>query len=118
MARRTPTVSDVVRRAVAICDPDDADQALGRLEQQFEDDDQPITTVENLEERLAIALEGADYEGENPAVAVASAVVLYLGAHPGEVDHTGDPDQVIRRAVRLQWHGDTPRYVEDWLGGR
>ena len=70
MDRRTPSVSDVVRRAVEICDPDDVDQALGSLEEQFEDDDEPITAVENIDERLAIALEGTDYEGENPAVAV------------------------------------------------
>ena len=53
------------------------------------------------EERVAIALEGADYDAENPAVTVASAVVLYLAAHPGEVDSDEDPDHVIRRAVRL-----------------
>jgi hypothetical protein len=118
MDRRTPSVSDVVRRAVEICDPDDVDQTLGRLEQQLEDDDEPVTAVENLEERLAIALEGTDYDGENPAVAVASAVVLYLAAHPGEVDRGGNPEQLIRGAVRAQWRGDAPRYVDDWLSGR
>jgi hypothetical protein len=111
-------VSDIVRRAVELCDPDDVDPALGRLERQFEDDDEPITAVENLEERVAIALEGADYDAENPAVAVASAVVLYLAAHPGEVDSDEDADQVIGRAVRAQWRGDTPRYVDAWLTGR
>jgi hypothetical protein len=109
-------VSDVVRRAVEICDPDDVDQTLGRLEEQFEDDDEPVTAVENLEERLAIALEGADDEGENPAVAVASAVVLYLAEHPAEMDGA-DPDHVVERAVRAQWHGDVPHYVSAWLRG-
>jgi hypothetical protein len=116
MDRRTPTVSDVVRRAVEICDPDDVDDALGRLEEQLEDDDEPVTTVDNLDERLAIALEGADYEGENPAVAVASAVVRYLARHPGEVDHAGDhADQVVREAVRAQWGRDVPDFVDAWL---
>ena len=118
MDRKTPSVSDVVRRAVELCDPDDVDQTLGRLEQQFEDDDEPITAVENLEERLAIALEGADYEAENPAVAVASALVLHLAAHPGEVDSDEDPDQVIDRAVKAQWRHGPPRSVADWLSGR
>ena len=118
MDRRTPSVSDVVRRAVELCDPDDVDPALGRLERQFEDDDEPITAVENIEERVAIALEGADFDAENPAVTVASAVVLYLAAHPGEVDSDEDPDHVIRRAVKAQWRGDTPRYVDAWLAGR
>ena len=118
MDRKTPSVSDVVRRAVELCDPDDVDPALGDLERQFEDDDEPITAVENIEERLAIALEGVDYDAENPAVAVASALVLHLAAHPGEVESDEDPDEVIRRAVRAQWRGNAPNYVDDWLTGR
>jgi hypothetical protein len=114
--RRTPTVSDLVRRAVEICDRDGRDPALGRLEQQLEDDDEPVTAVENLEERLAIAAEGADYEGENPAVAVASAVVLYLASKGGEASYDRDPSELIRLAVRAQWHGDPPGYIADWLG--
>jgi hypothetical protein len=114
MDRRTPTVSDVVRRAVEICDPDDDDQALGRLEEQLEDDDEPITAVENIEERLALALEGTDYDVENPSVAVAGAVVLYLAAHPGDME-SGDDEGILERAVRAQWRGDTPEYVQEWL---
>ena len=118
MDRRTPSVSDVVRRAVELADPDDIDPTLGRLERQLEDDDEPVTAVENLEERLALALEGADYDGENPAVAVAGAVVLYLAAHPGELDADRDVEGVVERAVRAQWRGDTPGFVDDWLAGR
>jgi hypothetical protein len=116
MERRTPTVADVVRRAVEICDPDDVDHTLGHLEQQLEDDDEPVTAVENLEERLAWALEGTDYDVEDPGVAVASAIVLYLGAHPGEVE-SGDDEGILERAVRAQWRGDTPDYVDAWLSG-
>jgi hypothetical protein len=31
MDRPVPTVSDLVRRAVEVCDPDDVDPDLGRL---------------------------------------------------------------------------------------
>ena len=117
MERRTPTVSDVVRRAVELCDPDDVDQVLGRLEEQFEDDDEPVTAVENIDERLAIALEGTDVEGENPAVAVAGAVVRYLAERPDQMA-SGDDPGVVDHAVRAQWRDDTPAYVEDWLAGR
>jgi hypothetical protein len=116
--RPTPTVAELVRRAVEVCDPDGRDPALGRLEEQFEDDDEPVTAVENLEERLALADEGADYEVEAPAVAVASAVVLYLAAKGGTPDYDRNPRELIRLAVRAQWHGDTPDYVVDWLAGR
>jgi hypothetical protein len=103
---------------VEVCDPEDRDEALGRFEQQLEDDDQPITAVENLEERLALAIEGADYEVEDPAVSVASAVVLYLAAKRGHGDDAHDPSELMRLASRLQWHGDPPRSVADWLAVR
>jgi hypothetical protein len=108
-------VADVVRRAVEICDPDDVDQTLGHLEQQLEDDEEPVTAVENLEERLAWALEDTDYDVEKPAVAVASAMVLYLGTHPGEVE--SDDEGILECAVRAQWRGDTPDRVDAWLSG-
>jgi hypothetical protein len=118
MERRPPTVADLVRRAVEVCDPDGVDPDLGRLEEQFEDDDEPASAVQNLEERLAIALEGSDYEVEKPAVSVAGAVVLYLGAHGGEADFDRDPTELIRLAVRSQWHGDLPSEVADWVAER
>jgi hypothetical protein len=116
--RKTPTVSDLVRRAVEAPDPDGHDPALGRLEEQLEDDDEPVTAVENLEERLALAAEGADYEAEDPAVAVASTIVLYLASQGGQASHDRDPSELMRLAVRAQWHGDPPSYVADWLGDR
>jgi hypothetical protein len=118
MERRTPTVAELVRRAVEICDPAGHDPSLARLETQLEDDDEPVTAVENLEERLAIATEGADYYVDDPGVAVATAIVLYLAARGGEADYDRDPDELIRLAVRAQWHGDPPHYVADWLTAR
>jgi hypothetical protein len=116
--RRTPTVAELVRRAVEICDPDGSDEALGRFQQQLEDDDQPITAVENLEERLALASEGADYEIEKPAVSVAIAVVLYLATKKGFAAEVDDSQELMRLAARALWHGDAPASVADWLGAR
>jgi hypothetical protein len=118
MDRPTPTVAELVRRAVEICDPEDRDEALGRFERQLEDDDEPITAVENLEERLALASEGADYEIENPAVSVAVAVVLYLAAKRGHGEDLRDPREAMRLAARLQWQRDPPADVVDWLALR
>jgi hypothetical protein len=118
MDRHTPTVSEVVRRAVEVADPDDRDEALARLEEQFEDDDEPITAVDNIEERLAIAAEGADYEAENPAVSVALAIVLYSASRGGRVDYDRDPSELITLAARAQWHRDPPETVVDWLADR
>ena len=118
MDRHTPTVSELVRRAVEVADPDDRDEALARLEEDFEDDDEPITAVENLEERLAIAAEGADYEAENPAVAVALAMVLYMASRGGHAEYDRDPGELMRLAARAQWHRDPPQAVVDWLADR
>jgi hypothetical protein len=111
-------VADLVRRAVQVCDPDDREEALGQFEEQLEDDDEPVTAVENLEERLALAAEGADYEIEDPAVSVATAVVLYLAAKRSRADGIRDPNELIRLSVRAQWHGHPPTAVEDWLTAR
>jgi hypothetical protein len=116
--RRVPTVAELVRRAVEVCDPEDREENLGRLEEQLEDDDEPVSAVENLEERLAIAAEGADYEIEDPAVSVATAVVLYLAAKRSQGDSIRDPQELMRLAVRAQWHGDPPEAVVEWLADR
>ena len=118
MDRPTPTVSQLVRRAVEICDPNDEEEALGRFEEQLEDDDEPITAVENLEERLALADEGADCDLGDPAVSVATAVVLYLAAKRGHGEDVRDPREVMRLAARALWHRDPPTSVADWLADR
>ena len=118
MDRHTATVAEVVSRAVEVVDPDDVDEALGHLQSQFEDDNEPVTAVENLEERLALALEGVDYDVENPAVSVASAIVLYLGAHPNELDSPHPSGGVLTRAVKAQWRGNPPQDVRRWLEDR
>jgi hypothetical protein len=118
MDRPIPTVAELVRRAVEVCDPDDREEALGRFEEQFEDDDEPITAVENLEERLALADEGADYFIEDPAVSVATAVVIYLADKGSRGDGIRNPRELMHLAARAQWHGDPPDTVAEWLATR
>jgi len=110
------TLFDVVKRAVEIVDPTDSDPRLDRLLIQFEDADEPVTAIENLEERLAIAEEGANVEVEDPAVSMAVATILYL-AH--RRDELGDePSKILRLAARAEWKGDPPYRVRDLLGER
>src|SRR5215469_16484277 len=107
---------EVAKRAIEICDPDDRDQRLGDLLAQFEDDDEPIRAVENLEERVAIAVEGVDVEIGDPAVSMAAATILYL-AHRRDELHD-DPWKILRMAARAEWKGDPPEAVVDWLADR
>lgn len=110
------TLFDVAKRAVEICDPTAGDSRLGDLLAQFEDADEPVTAIENLEERVAIAVEGVDIELDDPAVSMASATILYL-AH--RRDELGDePSKILRLAARAEWKGDPPYRVVDWLSER
>jgi hypothetical protein len=113
---RPISLFDIVKRAVEICDPNDSDERLGRLLEQFEDDDEPVTGIDNLEERLAIAVEGVDVEIDDPTVSMASAVILYLAHRRDELnDH---PSKILRLAARAEYKGDPPEQVVEWLANR
>src|SRR4051812_38833569 len=88
------TVSDVAKRAVEICDPDDSDGVLGDFLAQFEDQDEPVTAIGSLDERIALASEGVDADVQDPAVQMAGAVMLYLAHRRDEV--SDDADDVLR----------------------
>jgi hypothetical protein len=110
------TLFEVAKRAIEISDPSDADDRLDRLLLQFEDADEPVTAIGNLEERVAIAVEGVDVEIDDPAVSMAAAAILYL-AHRRDELHD-DPDKILRLAARAEWKGDPPEAVRDWLADR
>ena len=110
------TLFEIAKRAVDVCDPDDRDPRLGSLLAQFEDSDEPVTTIQNLEERVAIAVEGVDVEIGDPAVSMATATILYLAHRRDELhDHAG---KILRLASRAEWKGDPPETVRDWLADR
>src|ERR687893_674000 len=105
------TVSDVVRRAASIVDPQGEDAAVVELEDRFADDDEPVRGVlDSLEERLAW---GAD---EDPPVVMAQAIVLYLGHRPDEFED--DPDDLLRPAAPAEFDGAPPERVTAWLEER
>ena len=107
---------EVAKRAVEVADPDAADARLGDLLAQFEDADEPVTGIENLDERVAIAVEGVDFEIDDPAVSVAAATILYLAHRRDELDD--EPEHILRLAARAEWKGDPPLAVVDWLADR
>jgi hypothetical protein len=110
------TLFEVVKRAVEISDPAGANSRLGDLLAQFEDADEPVTAIENLEERVAIAVEGVDVEIEDPAVSMATATILYLARRRDALG--ADPQRILQLAARAEWKGDPPEQVVDWLADR
>ena len=102
------TVSDLVRKATAIVDPQGQEPAVVEFADRFGDDDEPVRGVlDELEERLAW---GAD---EDPPVVMAQALVLYLGHRTDEYDD--DPDELLRLAARAEFDGAPPERVQAWL---
>ena len=111
-SRRSEPISlaELVRRASGIVDPDDTDTVVAEFEQRYEDADDPVTGIDNLEERIGF---GAD---EDPGVIMAQAVVLYLAHRRDELDD--DDEEILSLAARAEFHGDPPLPVQDWLADR
>ena len=118
-ARRQPdpsgavTLADVAHRAVEVCDPDGTDDALGDFLRWFEDRDEPITALARLDEDLAEASMAVDPEGDDPAVAMAAAVVAYLAHRRDELED--NREDVLRLAARAEFDGDPPPELVEWL---
>ena len=111
-----PTVAEAVTKAAAICDPDGEDAAVRGLIDTFEDDDRPVTVVEDLSGELTSVEEGIDPDGLNPAAEMTVAAAIWLSTNPDqEHDHR---DHVLRESARLYFHADPPPHVAEWLGGQ
>jgi hypothetical protein len=111
-----PTLSQVVRRAVDICDPNAENEALADYLLAFEDRDDPVTAVQDLEDEAFAAARRADPEGSDPALTMAAAVTTYLGFKREEL--ASDDASVLRLAARSEFDGNPPPAVSDWLRAR
>src|SRR3954471_18286540 len=115
--KMTPSLADVVRRAVEVCDPSDEDADLGDFVDAFEDDDAPVTAVADVETRVWEAVgRKIDPQPVNPAVTMAAATAVYLAFRRDEVDD--DADDILRLAARAEWKGNPPVDVRAWLEER
>jgi len=107
-----PTVAEVVTEASAICDPEGADAAVRGLIDSFEDDDRPVTAVEDLAGELTSVEQGIDPEELNPAAEMTVAAAVWLTTNP---DQEHEREHVLRESARLHFHGDPPPHVAEWL---
>ena len=107
------TLSQVVHRAVEVCDPSGTDADLADLFIRFEDADEPVTGVEDIEQRMAEAAGALDPGGDIPSVQMAAAVATYLAFRRDQLDD--DPDEILRLAARAEFNGNPPPAVANWL---
>jgi len=102
------TLSDLVRRAVAIVDPPGRDPAVEEFAVRFEDADQPIRGIlDSLEERV---MWGVD---QDAPIVMAQAVTIYLAHRLDEVDNT--PEHILAHAAKAEFDGNPPENVRAWL---
>jgi hypothetical protein len=107
------TLSQVVERAADVVDPDGADQDIADFVARHEDDDEPVTAIEDIELRLAESAGALDPQQENGMFQVMVALATYLAFRRDELND--DPDELIRLAVRAEFNDDRPASVNDWL---
>ena len=96
----TPTLAEIVHAAAEVADPTAAADAVGDLLSRFEDRDEPVTTVDDVEEQLAEARRIIDPEGDSEPLRNAVAVATYLSFKRDELN--ADPDELIRRATAAE----------------
>ena len=96
----TPTLAETVRVACEVADPSGADDSVTDLLVRFEDRDEPVSTVVDVEEQLAEARGIIDPDGDSQALANAVAVATYLAFRRDEFD--SDRDDLIRRATAAE----------------
>jgi hypothetical protein len=108
-----PTLSQVVHRAVTVCDPAGEDEGLAELLSRFEDSDAPITGEEEIESRLAEARGAIDPQDEDPALEMATAVAAYLAHRRTRIP--SDREEILRLAARAEFDRKPPPPVAGWL---
>jgi len=89
------TLSQVVHRAVEVCDPDGNDTDVADFFIRFEEADEPIAGLEEVEKQMA------------------AAVATYLSFRRDEVDE--EPEELLRLASRAEFDGQPPPVIASWL---
>lgn len=110
------TLAEIVRRAAEVVDPDDNDAIIGDFELAFEDADEPVRALDDIEARVATVLADLDPAVQNGSLSMAAAITAYLSFRRDELD--AEPAELMQLAARAEWAGDPPDAVRDWLADR
>jgi hypothetical protein len=113
------TAAEAVHRAVEVCEVGEVDGRLGELLARFEDADEPIRAIPDMEMRLDEVLGAIDPYWESfslppdSSLAMARAVTVYLAFRRDEI--SADALTLLRLAARAEFHGVPPHAVREWL---
>jgi hypothetical protein len=96
----TPTLAEVVHVACEAADPSGSDDRVTDLLTRFEDRDEPVSAVDDVEEELAEAQGIIDPDFDSDPLRNAVAVATYLAFRRDEI--RADPADLIRRATAAE----------------
>src|SRR5215218_7686452 len=109
----TPSVFDVVQRAVAVCDADGDDELIADFLLAYEDRDEPVTGLDGVEREFFETAERVAGAMPSAGVQVAAAVATYLAFRRDQV--VDDDDDLLRLAARAEFGDNPPEEIRDWL---
>lgn len=109
---QTPTVFEVVQRAVAVCDPDGDDELIADFLLAHEDRDEPVSSLEQADREFFEA--AARIAGALPSAGLqmAAAVATYLAFRRDGID---DDEDLLRLAARAEYSDSPPDEIRAWL---
>jgi len=110
---QTPTVFEVVHRAVAVCDPDGDDELIADLLAAYEDRDEPVTALDERDRTFFETAERVAGVLPSAGVEMAAAVATYLAFRRDEI--TDDDDALLRLAARAEYGDNPPAAIRGWL---
>jgi hypothetical protein len=108
-----PTLAQVAERASVVCDPSGTDDGVSAIRERLEDRDEPITAVVAISDELTELAREIDPEGDDPAVRMTAAVIVYLAFRRDEV--SDERDDILRLAARAEFGTKPPPDMADWL---
>ena len=110
---QTPTVFEVVQRAVAVCDPDGDDELIAEFLLAHEDRDEPVTALDARDRAFFETAERIAGVMPSAGVQMAAAVATYLAFRRDEIGD--DDDDLLRLAARAEYNDHPPDDIRSWL---
>jgi hypothetical protein len=110
------TLAQAVHRATQACDPQGNSPSAADALARFEDRDEPIAGIEEIDLRLAEEFGALDPQEEDPVVQMIRATTVYLAFK--RTDANVSDDELLRLAARAEYNGEPPEPVRGWLDQR
>jgi hypothetical protein len=107
------TLSDAVRKAVDVCSLSGDTDALDEFLERFEDADEPISAIGDIDELIAEAIGIIAADDPEPELRMAGAVVTYLARRRDELG--AEPEELLKLAARAEFAGHPPPEIAAWL---